>query len=1122
MSIGRRSRTFRALFPLFAGAVLLFGNAMPQAFAQLLQGSISGNVSDASQAAVASAKVSATDENTGLTRAAVANSTGVYDIPVLPPGTYKLTINAPGFQTAVRTGVVVAAQTATRVDVMLNVGAVTESVQVAASATSLQTDRMDVRSELGSQQLSNLPVPIGRNYQNIFTTLPGFSPPQNSHSFSANGSRSLMFTVNGGNINSNETRVDGAGTRNFSATDVILYVPNLDSIDTVNVATNSLEADQSAGGAYVNVTVKSGTNALHGSIFETHSNQHLEAYQWAADRTAKKLPFINNQFGASAGGPIRKDRMFFFASYEGVRLVQGNVVNAQVPTAAMKAGNLSASPTNIYDPLSGAANGTGRTPFADKLIPANRIDPGVKAMLDTGAWPNPNQAGSGAFGLSRNFQCLGCQGNSGARRDQIDGKFNWNPNSKLSTYVRAGYNNGDWYNPVIFGLLGGPVVSPTNISAGVGAAKVWNNTVSASYIFSPSLLLDAFFGYSRIDMYSKQPNQEQNLGYTLLKIPGLDTSGLSERKKLEYGGLPLMAIDAFTSLGPANTFQPQEYHDPEKNFTVNLSWLKSTHNIRAGFDADLQDSAETQYQTNSSGNITNAGGFRFAQGTTLLSGGPAGNDFNAFASLLLGLPQDAGKIYQFQDEYFSKTRSFALYIRDRWQITPKLTLTYGVRWEYFPFPTRKGTGTEVFNPATNIMSICGLNGVPSDCGITKDKWRLGPRVGFAYRLRNSTVIRAGYSKTIDPIFFMGFTSLGNRNFPYIYAQVIPTPNSFSYSASLRQGIPVIQAPDLSSGSIPVPNNVAVQTYSNDNYVRGYIQNWNLTLEQRFGKWLASAGYVASRFIDPQNNLQENWSPIGGGSAGQQLTKLTGRTASTQYIGTLGTNTYDGLQTRLVGRYSGYTMNFTYTFSKALGYGINPSINIPDYFRLNRSEQSNSLRHVFSASIVAELPFGKTKRWAKSGVPAAIAGGWQLSTVIYYRSGFPFTATASTTGLNSTFISQFADCTGTPKKLGDIYQWYDRSTFATPASGRFGTCGPNNLFGPTMFNSNVGVERKFKLTERFTAAFRTDMFNLGNTPHHSLGNTSVNSGTFMQALGIINTGLEGIEQRAFRFSLKVSF
>ena len=156
------------------------------------------------------------------------------------------------------------------------------------------------------------------------------------------------------------------------------------------------------------------------------------------------------------------------------------------------------------------------------------------------------------------------------------------------------------------------------------------------------------------------------------------------------------------------------------------------------------------------------------------------------------------------------------------------------------------------------------------------------------------------------------------------------------------------------------------------------------------------------------------------------------------------------------------------------------------------------------------------------MPAAIAGGWQLSTVIYYRSGFPFTATASTTGLNSTFINQFADCPGTPKKLGDIFQWYDRSTFATPANGRFGTCGPNNLFGPTMFTSNVGVERKFKLTERFTAAFRTDMFNLGNTPHHSLGNTSVNSGTFMQALGIINTGLEGIEQRAFRFSLKVSF
>lgn len=1089
---------------------------------QLLQGTISGNVTDTSQAAIAGAKVVATDQATGFARDTETNSVGAFTLPLLPPGTYNVAISSQGFQAYTRTGVAVTVQTVARVDASLSVGAVTENVTVTAQTGALQTDRADVRSEISSNQLSSLPVPIGRNYQMIFTTIPGVSPPQNSHSFSANGSRSLAFTVNGGNVNANDTRVDGAGTRNFSATDVILYVPSLDAIETVNVATNAFDADQSAGGAFINVTVKSGTNAVHGSLFETHANQHLEAYQWAANRTKPKLPFIDNQFGATIGGPIKKDKLFYFATYEGVRLVQGNAVQAQVPTAAMKSGNLSASPNPIYDPLSGNATGGGRTPFGGNLIPANRIDSGVQALLSTGAWPNPNQPGTGAFGLGQDFLCSGCAGNSGARRDQLDAKVNWNPSAKLSVYARFGYNNGDWYNPQIFGLLGGSVVSPTNISAGVGGATVYNNTLSATYVFNSHLLVDAYFGYSRIDMYSHQPFREQNLGSTLLGIPGLSTAGLPKNKQLEYGGLPLLTIDGFASLGPANTFQPQEYADPEKNFTANINWIKGAHNIRAGFDADLQDSAETQYQTSSSGFITNAGGFHFAQGTTLLQGGPAGNDFNAFASFLLGLPQDSGKIYQFQDQYYSRNRSYGIYLRDRWEITPKLTLSLGARWDFFPFPKRVNTGLELYNPQTATMSICGLASIPSDCGITRDRSRIDPRIGLAYRISNSTVVRAGYSMAIDPIFFMGFTSLGNRNFPYIYAQILPPPNSLSYATTLRQGIQALTAPDLSTGSIPVPNLVAVSTYSNDNYVRGYIQTWNVTVEQRIKGWLGSAGYVASRAVDPQNNLQMNWSPINGGTAGEKLNQLTGRTASTQFIGTLGTNTYDSLQTRLQGHFGGYQINLAYTFSKALGYATTPGVNIPQYYRLNRGPQATDIANMLSLNGVAELPFGKGKHWAQNGVASYLAGGWQLSTIIVAHSGLPFTATASTATLNAPFSNQFADCLTQPQKVGSIFQWYNPSAFAPPSSGRFGTCGTNSLRGPGLFNTNIGVDRKFRITERFGLDFRTDMFNVANTPHHSLGNSSVNSGTFLQAVGIINTGLEGIEQRAVRFSLRLGW
>ena len=348
----------------------------------------------------------------------------------------------------------------------------------------MQTDRADVRSELGATTLNNLPVAVGRNYQMLFNTLPGVSPPRNWHSSTANSTRSLAFSVNGANVNASDTRVDGAGTRNFNATDTIQYIPALEAIEDVNVATSTFDADQSAGGGYINVTVKSGTNVLHGSAFEDFSNQSLAAYQWAANRSLAKLPYSNNQFGGTVGGPIKKDKVFYFLSYEGNRLVQGNAVPAEVPTAAMKIGDLSGSPTKIYDPLTGAANGTGRIPFANNLIPTSRIDPGVRALLALGALPNPNQPGAGALGLSNNFLCNGCQGDRGANRNQFDGKLCWNPTTKLTMFARLGESLGTWYNPSIFGsVVGGPYVSPTNISIGTGGSHLYNGTVSRKLYF---------------------------------------------------------------------------------------------------------------------------------------------------------------------------------------------------------------------------------------------------------------------------------------------------------------------------------------------------------------------------------------------------------------------------------------------------------------------------------------------------------------------------------------------------------------------------------------------------------------------------------------------------------------
>jgi hypothetical protein len=1121
------NRDFSGRRFLITSACLLLALAVvaPRAArGQLLHGTVNGNVTDPSGAAVAGARVVATDQATKFVRDAVTNSAGVYTLLDLPPGTYTVTVTFLGFQTYTRTGVEVTVQTITRVDVALTVGGVNESVTISAEAATLQTDRADVRSEIGGQTLGNLPVPIGRNYQMLFVTIPGVSPPQDSHSFGSNSTRSLSFTVNGGSMFTNDTRVDGAPTRNFNASDCIQFVPAMEAIETVNVATNSFDADQSAGGGYVNVTVKSGTNAIHGSLFEDHADRDLGAYQWVANRTLPKLPYINNQFGGTIGGPIKKDKVFYFISYEGTRLVQGNAVVAQVPTAAMKSGNLSASPTAMYDPMTGTASGGGRTPFPGNIIPTSRIDTGVQAMVANGGWPNPNQSGTGAFGLGQDFLCTGCQGNSGAWRDAWDMKLNWNPSSKLSMFTRLGFNNGAWYNPQIFGLLGGPQVSPTNGAVGAGQSHVFNGTISASYFLSSNLFVDAYFGYDRVDMSSQQPNRDKNLGWTLLAIPGLNTAALAQNKQLEQGGMPLLAIDGFASLGPANTYQPQSYRDPERNYNGSINWVKATHNIRAGFEVDLQDSNEMQYQVATGGStyVTNAGGFHFAQGTSQLQGGAAGNDFNALASFLLGLPQDSGKIYQLPDEYYTRNRSFGVYVRDRWQVAPKLTVSYGVRWDYFPFPKRLTTGMEFYNPRSATMSICGVGSTPADCGITKDRQHVGPRLGVAYRLTGSTVIRAGYGMATDPNFFAGKTLSSRMNYPYIYAQTLLPPNSLSYATTFRQGLPAMVAPDLSTGTVPVPGPAGVSTYDNADYVRGYIQMWNFTVEQRVKSWLASAGYVASRAVDPQDNLQMNWSPINGGTAGQILNQLTGRSSSTVFLGTMGTNTYDALQVRAQGHFSGYQVSASYAFAKALGYAITPQVVIPQYYGLNRGPQATDMTQTFSATGIAELPFGKGKRLAQGGVASKLAGGWQISTVFVAHTGLPFTATASSSSLNSPNSGQFADCISAPQEIGNILQWYSKSTFAVPASGRFGTCGTNRLRGPGLINADLGVQRKFQITERFQMTFRGEMFNIGNTPHHSIPVGNVSSSTFMTATGIVSTGREGVEQRALRFALRLVF
>jgi hypothetical protein len=298
----RRSPRLAAVVPVFVAALLF----PLESWAQLLQGTIDGNVVDSSQAAVVGARVVATDQETNFTRETVTNSAGGYTIPGLPPGTYTVAVTAQGFQRYSQTGIAVTPNTIRRVDIALSLGQVNESVTIEALAAALQTDRSEVRSDVTGNTLANIPVPIGRNYQMIVVTLPGVSPAQNGNSFAANPSWSVNFSANGTPTNINSTRIDGVASGGIIDTN-LTYLPALEAIQEVNVVTNSFDAEQGlAGGAAISLQIKTGTNSIHGSAFGYHTDQHLKAYQWAADRTQPKPKYLDNQFGATIGGPIRR------------------------------------------------------------------------------------------------------------------------------------------------------------------------------------------------------------------------------------------------------------------------------------------------------------------------------------------------------------------------------------------------------------------------------------------------------------------------------------------------------------------------------------------------------------------------------------------------------------------------------------------------------------------------------------------------------------------------------------------------------------------------------------------------------------------------------------------------
>ena len=1096
--------------------------------AQILYGSVVGNVVDESSAPVPGAVVTMTSRETSQSRETTTNESGGYSFPTVASGNYDLKIVKEGFSTLRRSDIVVTINNITRVEASLKIGAVTESVQVSAQTAALQTDRSEVRSEVGSKALENLPVPPGRNYQQVLRTLPGFSPPSNAHSVPSNPSRAVTYNVNGSSRSSNNTRIDGASSTNVQLPWVTGYVPGLESIETVNVVTNSFDAEQGlAGGAAINVQTKSGTNQLHGSLFEYHTDQKIKAKQFFLPAGERNPKLVYNQFGGSVGGPIKKDKLFYFLSYEGTYDRENASRFATVPTAAIRRGDMGAGGRAIYDPLTGDATGANREAFPNAIVPASRISPIVNKIV--ALTPLPNQDG-----LSNNFYATGP---FTFDRRTLDTKVNYNHSQKLTIFGRLGMLHYDDFDPQVFGdALGGPPISALGGNPGHGKGNTYSLTAAATYVVSPSVVIDAYFGWTQAQTTSEQARLNEKVGLDILGIPG--TNGTSRLK----GGWPRFEIDSYTTVGINEDFMPYYKRDPQFQYVANGNWTKGRHTVRFGMDFYRQQMNQTQEQFVSGAFAGGQGGFGFTGGPTTTRGGPSANQFSSYAAFLLGAPARIGKQDLIPDEYTVRANLYSTFVQDRWNVTPKLSLSYGLRWEYFPFATRSDRGLERYDFATNRMLVCGSGSVPRDCGVQISKALMAPRFGFAYRPTDTLVIRAGYGLTNDPYVV---SEPMRANFPVLIPLNIEGPNSFTPAGRLADGIPAIDHPNVSSGIIPIPGNIALAT-AGEKIRRGYLQSWNFTLQKQLGKNItAQVGYVATRQVRQFGFIDRNAGQIvGGGQSGRPLFAQYGRTAATTEVFTpVGSGQYNAMQASFNRRFAGgLQVGANYTLSRAIGVTDNsennPRVQAFGYYGLNRSVLNYDRTHNVQITSIYELPFGKGKPLAHGRLASALLGGWQMNNLLAFTSGTPFSVSAAATSLDMPGSTQRADQVKPSVTIGGGtgrgQSYFDPLAFVPISAARFGNAGFNSIRGPGVANWDFGLFRQFAVTERFKVQFRAEAFNASNTPHFANPGANVSSltvnpdgsiralGGFTEITGTSSIGREGIDERQFRFGLRLTW
>ena len=1120
----------------------------PASFAQQVFGSIYGTVTDASAGAVPGAKVSITDQNKGTKSEIVTNTDGNFSKDRLIPGLYTVTVEVAGFTKQLAKDVQVNVDASSRVDFALKVGQVTEQIEVTAAAPLLQADRADISTNFSSKQLVDLPR-LDRNYQSFLLLTPGTSRLGWNHASSENPQGSIQIQVNGQHFGSTGYILDGTDNQD-PILGIIVVNPAIDSVTETKISGQNYDAEFSyVGAGILNTSTKSGSNQIHGSVFE-YLRDNTPGFTTFArnpfggeDAKDGGVPPVKwNQFGGSIGGAVIKNKLFFFGDAQLTRRRTGSSVKTSVPTAAARNGDFSAylainnGRDTIYDPTTGnPATGVGRTAFTGNIIPPGRISPQAKALINLLPLPNNIDTGLQASerGINNNFTAVGSEQFDS---NQWDTRWDYFINEKSQLFGRYSEATFQKFAPGAFGTaIGGPALNNINFA---GSSDVGNRNLALGYTrtLNPTTVADFRFGYMRYRV-NVLPN---GLGTSPAKdagIPGLNvdpyfTSGLPAFYARGDGG-----FNVGYSLGVNQCNCPLAQKEQQYQFVANVTKVIGNHSVKIG--ADLRRALNLRVPSDSH----RAGELYFENGNTgsVAAAGASVQQGLGVASFLLGGVSNFNRYVSPVTDASETQKRFFWYAQDTWRITPKLQLNYGLRWEMV-FPEKvnaPGNGGQL-DLRTGLINVFGVGNV-SDHGIQEMNYKnYAPRVGVTSQLTPKTVIRAGYGWAYSVgVFGTLFGHNVTQNLPVLANQSVNAPNGFSSVFSLAQGPPSPVFPKAdSNGTFRLPDGISGKARPLD-VVMPRVMSYNFTVQQQLAKDLSvQVAYVGNSgrhvFAGDGPAFNVNQAAFIPGNSNDNLAKpfysKFGWTQGIDFYCNCATSKYDSLQIQFEKRFQGglnLTGNYTYQITKVDdGDSFTFLYNRP----LGRGNSGDFPHNQFVIAPTFDLPFGRGRKFGNNMNRAIdyAFGGWTVSAITTYYSGRPFTPNIG--NAPSGAIRPNQGPSGRPDQgSGDPYAgapgdrngWFVGGlgkAFTLPANNTFGNFPINSLFGPHFINVDMSLAKNFAITEKYKFSLRAESFNAMNHTNLDNPNNDITSGSVGKITGIAPS----YQMRRMQFGFRLDF